>query len=48
MVADLRQDFSKTINISMEKLEIKMIHNLLKSYNDAGLKIDKKTKHKNY
>ena len=34
MVSDLRQDFSKTINISMENLEIKKIHNLLKKFND--------------
>ena len=44
MVSDLRQDFSKTINISMENLEIKKIHNLLKKFNDAGLKLIKKQK----
>ncbi len=44
MVSDLRQDFSKTINISMENLEIKKIHNILKKFNDAGLKLIKKQK----
>ena len=44
LVADLRQDFSKTINISMENLKIKDVHNLFEYFNKSGLNLIKKQK----
>ena len=44
LVADLRQDFSKTIIVSMENLKIKDVHNLFEYFNKSGLNLIKKQK----
>ena len=42
LVADLRQDFTQTLNSSLENTDIKILHSILKKYKNEGTSIIKK------